>query len=198
MLHIYSRDRYVATFSPVAYAQSQKLTALFMHLLERLELFEYEIGEYIAHDGDRLLRDILAMHNATFSLDAIATEYELMQRLFTKDLIELNKFEPCKEAQKPRPHLDSDSPFKKLKLKKSGNQYTDDLADLAIMLGSYEAAVALVNSLTQTELDHFVFRYGERNRTPESLLNEQNREYFAQWMNDDFGKDYLRKALNGQ
>jgi hypothetical protein len=181
----------------VAYAQAQKLNQLFMHLFERLEAFDYEIGEYISHDGDRLLREILAMHDADFKLDVIATDYELLQRLFTKDLIELNKFSPCTEAQKERPHLDTDSPFKKLKIKKSGDRYMDDLADLAIMLGSYEAAVALINSLTQTELDHFVFRYGERNRTPESLLNEQNKEYFAQWMADDFGKDYLRKALNG-
>ena len=169
-----------------------------MHLFERLEGFDYEIGEYTAHDGDRLLRAILAMHNADFKLDAIASDYELLQKLFTKDLIELNKFEPCAEAQKDRPHLDADSPFKKLKIKKSGDQYMDDLADLAIMLGSYEAANLVINKLTQTELDHFVFRYGERNRTPESLLNEQNKEYFAQWMQDDFGKDYLRKALNGQ
>ena len=198
MLHIYSRDRYITTLLPVAYAQSPKLNHLFMHLFERLEGFDYEMGEYIAHDGDRLLRAILAMHNADFKLDAIANDYDLLQKLFTKDLIELNKFEPCAEAQKDRPHLDADSPFKKLKIKKSGDQYMDDLADLAIMLGSYEAANLVINKLTQTELDHFVFRYGERNRTPESLLNEQNKEYFAQWMQDDFGKDYLRKALNGQ
>jgi hypothetical protein len=198
MLHIYSRDRYVTTLSPVAYAQNQKLNQLFMHLFERLEAFDYEIGEYICHDGDRLLRAIFNMHDADFKLDVIASDYELLEKLFTKDLIELNKFEPCTEAQKDRPHLDADSPFKKLKIKKSGNQYMDDLADLAIMLGSYESANLLINQLTQTELDHFVFRYGERNRTPESLLNEQNKEYFAQWMQDDFGKDYLRKALNGQ
>jgi len=198
MLHIYSRDRYIATLSPVAYAQSQKLNQLFMHLFERLEAFDCEIGEYITHDGDRLLRAILAMHDADFKLDAIATDYELLQKLFTKDLIELNKFAPCIEAQKDRPHLDADSPFKNLKLKKSGDRYMDDLADLAIMLGSYDAANLLINRLTQTELDHFVFRYGERNRTPESLLNEQNKEYFAHWMADDFGKGYLRKALNGQ
>jgi hypothetical protein len=198
MLHIYSRDRYVATLSPVAYAQSQKLNQLFMHLFERLEVFDYEIGEYIAHDGDRLLREILAMHQTDFKLDAIASDYGLLQRLFTKDFIELNKFSPCTEAQKDRPHLDTDSPFKKLRLKVSGDHYMDDLADLAIMLGSYDAANLLINRLTKTELDHFVFRYGERNRTPESLLNEQNKEYFAQWMADDFGKDYLRKALNGQ
>jgi hypothetical protein len=35
----------------------------------------------------------------------------------------------------------------------------------------------------------------KRNRPPEDLLNEQNKEYFAQWMQDDFGKDYLRQAL---
>ncbi len=197
MLHIYSRDRYISTIQSVAYAQSQKLNQLFMHLFERLEAFDYEIGEYICHDDDRLLREILAMHEADFKLDVIATDYELLQRLFTKDFIELNKFSPCTEAQKERPHLDTDSPFKNLKIKKSGNQYMDDLADLAIMLGSYDAANLLINQLTQTELDHFVFRYGERNRTPESLLNEQNKEYFAQWMQDDFGKDYLRKALNG-
>ena len=196
MLHIYSRDRYVATLAPVAYVQSQKLNKLFSHLFERLEAFDYEIGEYISHDGDRLLRDILAMHDADFNLNTIATDYDLLQKLFTKDLIELNKFVPCKEAQKDRPHLDTDSPYKKLKIKKSGDRYMDDLADLAIMLGSYDAANLLINQLTQTELDHFVFRYGERNRTPESLLNEQNKEYFAEWMADDFGKDYLRKALN--
>jgi len=197
MLHIYSHDRYIATLAPVAYAQSQKLNQLFMHLFERLEAFDYEIGEYIAHDGDRLLRAIFNMHDVRLNLlDALASDYELLQKLFTKDLIELNKFEPCVEAQKDRPHLDADSPFKKLRLKVSGDRYMDDLADLAIMLGSYDAANLLINQLTQTELDHFVFRYGERNRTPESLLNEQNKEYFAQWVADDFGKDYLRKALN--
>jgi len=195
MLHIYSRDRYVATLAPVAYAQSQKLNQLFMHLFERLEGFDYEIGEYISHDGNRLLREILAMHQADFKLDAIATDYGLMQKLFTKDLIELNKFEPCKEAQKDRPHLDSDSPFKNLKIKKSGDHYMDNLADLAIMLGSYESARLLINSLTQSQLDHFVFRYGERNRTPESLLNEQNKEFFAQWMQDDWNKNYMREIL---
>jgi hypothetical protein len=197
MLHIYSRDRYISALSPVAYAQSQKLTALFMHLFERLEAFDCEIGEYISHDGDRLLRDILSMHGATFNLDAIATDYGLMQKLFTKDLIELNKFESCKEAQKERPHLDADSPFKKLKIKKSGDRYMDDLADLAIMLGSYDAAISLAYQLTQTEVDHFVFRYGERNRTPESLLNEQNKEYFFnEWLRDDWNKDYMSKAFN--
>ena len=65
--------------------------ALMMHLFERLETFGYEIGEYIAHDGDRLLRDILALHGAAFELDAIAADYDLMQQLFTRDLIELNK-----------------------------------------------------------------------------------------------------------
>ena len=71
----------------------------------------------------------------------------------------------------------------------------DDLADLAIMLGSYESARLLINSLTQSQLDHFVFRYGERNRTPESLLNEQNKEFFAQWMQDDWNKNYMREIL---
>jgi hypothetical protein len=197
MLHIYSHDRYVATLTPALYAQSLKLTALFMHLFERLEAFDYEIGEYIAHDGDRLLRDILAMHGATFNLDVIATDYGLMQKLFTKDLIELNKFEPCIEAQKDRPHLDADSPFKKLKIKKSGDRYMDDLADLAIMLGSYESAISLAYQLTQTEVDHFVFRYSERNKMPESLLNEQNKEYFFnEWLKDDWNKDYMSKAFN--
>jgi hypothetical protein len=85
MLHIYSRDRYITTIEPVAYAQSQKLNQLFMHLFERLEAHDYEIGEYIAHDGERLLREILAMHGATFNLDAIASDYELLQKLFTKE-----------------------------------------------------------------------------------------------------------------
>lgn len=198
MLHIYTRDRYLATIEPIAYAKLNKYKALMLHLFERLEPFGYEIGEYIAHEGDHLLRDILVIHGATFNLNAIATDYELLQKLFTKDLIELNKFEPCIEAQKDRPHLDTDSPFKNLKIKKSGDRYMDDLADLAIMLGSYDAAMALVNKLTQSQLDHFVFRYGERNRPPDDLLNEQNKEYFAQWMQDDFGKDYLRQALNRQ
>lgn len=198
MLHIYTRDRYLATIEPIAYAKQAKYHALTMHLFERLEAFGYEIGEYIAHDGDRLLRDILALHSAVFELDAIATDYDLMQQLFTRDLIELNKFAPCAEAQKDRPHLNTDSPFKNLKIKQSGDRTMDDLADLATMLGSYDAAMSLMHQLTQSQVDHFVFRYVERSRSPEDLLNEQNKEYFAQWMQDDFGKDYLRQALNRQ
>lgn len=197
MLPIYSRDRYITTIEPVSFARSQKLTGLFMHLLERLERYQYEIGEYIAHEGDRLLREILAIHGATFNLDEIATDYELMQNLFTKDLIELNKFVPCEEAKKDRPHLDTDSAFKNLKIKKSGDRYMDDLADLAIMLGSYDQAVALTHQLTQSQLDHFIFRYSERNRTPEQLLNEQNKEFFfKEWLADDWNKEYMSKALN--
>ncbi len=197
MLPIYSRDRYITTIEPVSYARSQKLQGLFMHLLERLERYEYEIGEYIAHEGDRLLREILALHSAKFSLDAIATDYELIQNLFTRDLIELNKFTPCAEAQKDRPHLDIDSPYKNLKIKKSGDRYMDDLADLATMLGNYDHAVSLINQLTQTQLDHFVFRYSERSRSPETLLNEQNKEYFfKEWLQDDWNKNYMSEVFN--
>jgi hypothetical protein len=195
MLHIYSRDRYLATIEPLPYAKLAKYKVLIIHLLERIEQYGFEIGEFIAHEGDRLLRDILALHQASFSLHEIATDYELIQHLFTKDLIELNKFVPCAEGQKDRPHLNADSPYKNLKIKKSGDRYIDDLADLATMLGSYEQAVALTNELTQTQIDSFAFRYGERNRSPDDLINEQNKEYFAQWMNDDFGKDYMRQAL---
>jgi hypothetical protein len=193
MHHIYSRDRYLAPIAPIPYAKLPKYQALMLHLFERLALHDYEIGEYIAHEGDRLLREILAMHGC--NLDAIATDYELIQNLFTKDLIELNKFVPCAEGQKERPHLNVDSPYKNLKIKKSGDRFVDDLADLATMLGDYDQAMSLAYQLTQSQIDSFAFRYGERNRSPDELINEQNKEYFAQWMNDDFGKEYMRQAL---
>lgn len=197
MLPIYSHNRYLTTIKPVSYARSQDLQQLLMHLLERLERYGYEIGEYIAHEGDRLLRDILALHGAIFNLDAIASDYELLQKLFTHDLIELNKFSPCVEAQKDRPHLDAESPFKNLKIKKSGDRYMDDLADLATMLSSYEQATALAHELTQSQIDHFVFRFIERSRSPESLLNEQNKEYFfKEWLADDWNRDYMSQVFN--
>lgn len=193
MHHIYSRDRYLTTIAPIPYAKLPKYQALMLHLFERLALHDYEIGEYIAHEGDRLLSEVLAMHNV--DLRAIATDYELIQNLFTKDLIELNRFIPCAEGQKERPHLNVDSPYKKLKFKKSGDQFIDDLADLATELGDYSQAVELFNGLTQTQLHHFHFRFVERNRSPDDLINEQNKEYFAQWMSEDFGKEYMRQAL---
>lgn len=166
-----------------------------LHLLERLELYSFELGEYIAHEGDRLLREILALHGATFNLEAIATDYELIQNLFTKDLIELNKFIPCEEGQKPRPHLDIE--FKNLKFKKSGDRFMDDLADLTIELGSYDQAVSLSCQLTQTQVSHFLFRHVERSRSPEQLINEQNKEFFfSEWLADDWNKDYMSKVFN--
>ncbi|MBD2316661.1 hypothetical protein [Phormidium tenue] len=197
MLQIYSHDRYITTIEPVSYARSQKFKVLFLHLLERLEQHQYEIGEYIAHEGDRLLQEILALHSSTLSLRAIASDYELLQNLFTRDLIELNKFEPCEEAQKDRPHLDIDPAYKRLKFKTSGDPFMDNLADLAVDLGSYDQAISLVNQLTQTQISHFLYRYVERSRPIEQLINEQNKEYFfKEWLADDWNKDYMSKVFN--
>jgi hypothetical protein len=174
------------------------LQALLAHLFGRLEAHYYEVGEYIVHEGDCLLRQILTLHSAEFNFDAIASDYELLQNLFTRDIIELNKFEPCAEARKPRPHLKLDPIYEKLVLKKSGDRHMDDLADLAIMLDSYEAAVSLTNRLTQTQVDYFIFRYNERSRDPAQLITEQNHEFFFnEWMRDQWNKDYLANAFFG-
>ncbi len=128
---------------------------------------------------------------------AIASDYELLQNLFTRDLIELNKFEPCEEAQKDRPHLDIDPAYKRLKFKTSGDPFMDNLADLAVDLGSYDQAISLVNQLTQTQISHFLYRYVERSRPIEQLINEQNKEYFfKEWLADDWNKDYMSKVFN--
>jgi hypothetical protein len=197
MLQIYSRDRYITTIEPIPYAKQAKYQSLVLHLLERLEAYQFEIGEYIINEGDRLLREIMALHSTDLNLDSIATDYDLLQKLFTKDLIELNKFTQCEESQKERPHLDINPEYKRLKFKKSGNHFMDDLADLAVELGSFDQALRLTQELTQSEISHFLFRYIERNRPPEQLINEQNKEYFfKEWLADDWNKEYMSKVFN--
>ena len=198
MLKIYTNDRYLASLKPVSFARSLQFQELFKELLERLHRHNYELGEYCLHEGERLLDALLALHDATFCIKDISQDCELIQMLFTKDLIELNKFVPCEEARKPRPHLKIDPIQERLKVKKSGDRYMDDLADLTEMLSSYEQAIAITEKLSQTEIDHFIFRLSERRRDPAQLVTEENHEfYFNEWMQDDWNKDYVANAFFG-
>jgi len=198
LLNLYSGDRYLATLEPVSFAKLQKLQALLVLLLERLEQFDFEIGEYIAHDGAVLLSSILQLHTSSISLSDFASDYDLLQNLFTRNIIELNKFKPCEEARKPRPHLKTDPISERLKLKQSGDRYMDDLADLTTVLGDYDQALSVMHSLSQTQIDYFLFRLIERRRDPASLVTEENHEdFFKDLANNESMRNYISEAIFG-
>jgi hypothetical protein len=196
VLSVYSRDRFIALLEPVPFVRYRRLQALLELFGDRLASHGL-IGDYLVNEGVQILREILLCHEGYFPIEAIADDYELIDRLFSIDIPNLNLFEPCAEARKPRPHLPKDPVTEKLIIKSSGDREMDILADLASLFQSYDQARKLFETLNQSQIDAFSFRLIERKRDTDDLMTEQGQEYFFnEWLQQTDNRDYLNNMLS--
>lgn len=196
------RDRAIAVFLPIRLYQEREYESLAM----ALQAFGFEASVKDSTNFPNweqcfaIMQGILDLHPKAYSaclgreVGEISSDLPLLINLFEQEIPELNQFRPC--PNEPCPYGDNTPDWvKEFKFKSSGDYYADYMADLARELGSFEQAEQAAKHFSRSEVDHFLWRSREINRSIEDLAEEEILRYRYEEMDSPEDRDFIQGLL---